>query len=95
MLPVSVGVWNPPVFATAMVAAKATTRNAVRQAFIVVSFMDQMFANRIDLATIAAFEETLCEANHVKPAPGGTKMSRRARTAAVRPRARRRGSESI
>ena len=83
MLPVSAGVWNPPVFATAMVAAKATTPNAVRKAFIVVSFMDQTFVNRVHFATITAFEETLCEANHVKPAPGGTKMSRCATTAAV------------
>jgi hypothetical protein len=52
--------------------------------------MDQTFVNRIDLATVAAFEETLCEANHIKPAPGGTKMSRRATTAAVRPRVLRR-----
>jgi hypothetical protein len=73
-----------------MVAAKATAPNAVRKAFIVVSFMDQTFVNRIDLATVAAFEETLCEANHIKPAPGGTKMSRRATTAAVRPRVLRR-----
>jgi hypothetical protein len=65
MLP-SVGAWNPPVFATAIVAAKATTPNAVRKAFIVVSFMNQTFVNRIDLATVAAFEETLCEANYVR-----------------------------
>jgi hypothetical protein len=50
-----------------MVAAKATALNAVRKAFIVVSFMEPTFVNRIDLTTIAAFEETSCEANHVRP----------------------------
>ena len=41
---------------------KQTTPNAVMKAFIAVSFMNQTVVNRIDLATITAFEEILCEA---------------------------------
>ena len=37
----SIGVWNLPVFATAIVAAKAMTPNAVRTAFIVISILNR------------------------------------------------------